>query len=187
MRKRVRSIPLKILVVSVSRQSSMGLKAINLPHNGIEKPKRNFDYPRSSLCATSSIMMPFPSSFLLVRSSSRQLPTIPIDSRNARTKRSYSPIRQIPTPLIAFRVYFETSTSLLVLHLSLPLSPGFLSLLVSSSRSNFGDYINSKSILPTAFVPHRLYPTAVASLNYKNRFEYCSRSIRELMEAPLPI
>lgn len=124
--------------------------------------------PSSSLRPSVTLFIP---SSLSLSLASHKLPIFSINS--CLHEKRFHPSRMdshIPYRFSRL-VCLETSLS------PVPFSPSFLllplsytsrSLSTSIHKSNFGDYINSESILPTSSAtPPRLCLTAVASLNYK--------------------
>lgn len=155
MRKQA-TIPLETPVVPVNRRQ-VG-KQLICRHSRIEKPKRNFDRPSidhplltNERCSTSARCR-----FLLLLTHRR--------ARSSRTNCLHSQLisemcshqeapfkGQISTPSRAFALRFlSLSLSLsTVPFLFLPRALPDLSWCVPIHQSNFGDYINPKSILPS--------------------------------------
>lgn len=185
------SVPLEM---SVSRQSPADPNAINLPSSRIEKPKRNFDHPRSIIRSRGRPVPTFSLAFLFARALPR---TNRLLTPDWFLKRSHEEVHlgQILTSHIAFRAWFRTDFVRPVSHfcpthrprLAHPLAPPYPSVQLwwlYQSQINFANSLRTASF-PS--VPPPLPCRHIIELQEVNRSEYCSRSIRELMGTPLPI
>lgn len=193
MRKQA-TIPLETPVVPVNRRQ-VG-KQLICRHSRIEKPKRNFDRPSidhplltNERCSTSARCR-----FLLLLTHRR--------ARSSRTNCLHSQLisemcshqeapfkGQISTPSRAFALRFLSPSLFRQFRFSFFPARFPTSLGVSPSISLTLVIISIPNQFYQASAPHHPCPTASAVIELQgvNRFEYCSRSIRELMGTPLPI